>query len=190
MRYTLRLLTLDQLGRASTLICAMELVRKENPAALGAWPFEIGLWVGKAATPNRMGKKGEKDRTTARAKVIAFQNNSRKAAPLPVENCPWCGTRLKPNSFSLLGASGRIDADSPIDLRINCPSPQCVFKGNNYLPIVGVDEPLYRRMPCFVIATVDKFASLPWVGASGALLAARGGSAGFTRWLGEVHIDD
>lgn len=181
MRYTLRLLTLDQLGRASTLICAMELVRKEDATALGAWPFEIGLWVGKAATPNRIGKKGEKDRTTARAKVIAFQNNSRKAAPLPVENCPWCGTRLKPNSFLLLGASGRIDADNPIDLRLNCPSPKCVFKGNNYLPIVGVDEPLYRRMPCFVIATVDKFASLPWVGASGALLggADRQDSAGF-----------
>ncbi|NQU70429.1 MAG: amidohydrolase family protein, partial [Rhodospirillales bacterium] len=59
---------------------------------LGAWPFEIGLWVGKAATPNRMGKTGEKDRTTARKKTIDFQNNSRKAAPLPVENCPWCGT--------------------------------------------------------------------------------------------------
>ena len=53
MRYTLRLLTLDQLSRASTLICALELQRQETPEALGAWPFEIGLWVGKAATPNR-----------------------------------------------------------------------------------------------------------------------------------------
>ena len=38
------------------------------------------------------------------------------------------------------------------------------------LPIVAVDEPLYRRLPAFLIATVDKFASLPWVGPSGALL--------------------
>jgi len=44
-----------------------------------------------------------------------------------------------------------------------------------------VDEPLYRRVPCFVIATVDKFASLPWTGASGALLggADRHDAAGF-----------
>jgi len=35
---------------------------------------------------------------------------------------------------------------------------------------VAVDEPLYRRLPAFLIATVDKFASLPWVGESGALL--------------------
>ena len=33
-----------------------------------------------------------------------------------------------------------------------------------------MDEPLYRRLPAFLIATVDKFASLPWVGVSGALL--------------------
>ena len=43
---------------------------------------------------------------------------------------------------------------------------------------MAVDEPLYRRVPCFVIATVDKFASLPWVGASGALL---GGADRFDR---------
>src|SRR5690606_6557618 len=35
-----------------------------------------------------------------------------------------------------------------------------------------VDEPLYRRLPAFLIATVDKFASLPWVGHSGVLLGA------------------
>ncbi len=59
MRYTLRLLTLDQLSRASTLICALELTRQEDVEKLGDWPFEIGLWVGKGATPNRMGNKGD-----------------------------------------------------------------------------------------------------------------------------------
>ncbi len=43
MRYTLRLLTLDQLGRAATLICALELERQKNVTKLGEWPFEIGL---------------------------------------------------------------------------------------------------------------------------------------------------
>ena len=61
MRYTLRLLTLDQLGRAATLICALELERQQDVEKLGDWPFEIGLWVGRAATPNRMGHKGDKD---------------------------------------------------------------------------------------------------------------------------------
>ena len=34
--------------------------------------------------------------------------------------------------------------------------------------ILAVDDPIYRRLPCFVIATVDKFAGLPWVGQVGA----------------------
>jgi hypothetical protein len=46
---------------------------------------------------------------------------------------------------------------------------QCPFSGDRPLPIVAVDEPLYRRLPAFVIATVDKFASLPWIGEVGAL---------------------
>jgi hypothetical protein len=173
MRYTLRLLTLDQLGRATTLVCALELIRQEMPEALGAWPFEIGLWVGRAATPNRLGKKGEKDRTSARAKTIAYLNNSRKAAPIPVETCPWCGTKLKPTAFVLLPNS-----DEPLDLKVFCQNLACRFKGKNPLPIVAVDEPVYRRVPCFVIATVDKFASLPWTGAAGALL---GGADRFDR---------
>lgn len=58
MRYTLRLLTLDQLQRAAGLVCALELEREHAPKRYGEWPFEIGLWVGKAATPNILGKNG------------------------------------------------------------------------------------------------------------------------------------
>jgi hypothetical protein len=61
MRYTLRLLTLDQLSRAATLVCALELERQKDTQKLGPCPFEIGLWVGQTATPNRMGKKGDND---------------------------------------------------------------------------------------------------------------------------------
>src|ERR1019366_1309569 len=73
MRYTLRLLTLDQLGRAAALVCALELERgeraKNGDTRLGTWPFEIGLWVGKGATPNRMGAERNYDPSTARMKV-------------------------------------------------------------------------------------------------------------------------
>ncbi|MGO7251793.1 hypothetical protein ACCS63_36275, partial [Rhizobium brockwellii] len=48
MRYTLRLLTLDQLGRAAGLVCALELLR-DGPdyrdaagrPRLGDWPIAI-----------------------------------------------------------------------------------------------------------------------------------------------------
>ncbi len=165
MRYTLRLLTLDQLSRAASLVCALELERAASPDRYGEWPFEIGLWVGKAATPNRMGRKGDKG-DTARRKTLQYKANPRsRPAPIPLESCPWCGTRFTEESFAL-----RPDADRPRDLRIACADFECDFSGERMLPIVAVDEPLYRRLPAFLIATVDKFAALPWEGPSGALL--------------------
>ena len=177
MRYTLRLLTLDQLGRAATLICALEIERQKDPARLGPWPFEIGLWVGQAATPNTLGEKGDSRPTTARARVLAYQSNhKRNPSPIPLEVCPWCGTPFVPDSFALLP-----NTDHPRELVIRCKNRDCVFTRNQSLPLVAVDEPLYRRLPCFVIATVDKFAGLPWVGEAGALLgnADRADNSGF-----------
>ena len=55
--------------------------------------------------------------------------------------------------------------DQPHELRIVCTNFECDFTRDRALPIVAVDEPIYRRLPAFLIATVDKFASLPWVGA-------------------------
>ncbi len=162
MRYTLRLLTLDQLSRAATLICALELERQQDVDKLGEWPFEIGLWVGRAATPNRMGAKGDNDRESARAKTIAFKNDDRKPSPIPLENCPWCNAKFKAASFNLLP-----NLDFPTDLRITCVNKKCPFTRDNPLPILAVDEPIYRRLPCFMIATVDKFAAMPWTGEVG-----------------------
>ncbi|MCK6461699.1 MAG: DISARM system helicase DrmA, partial [Planctomycetes bacterium] len=169
MRYTLRLLTLDQLSRAATLVCALELERQKDVTKLGTWPIEIGLWVGQTATPNKMGRKGDDDRHTARSKVRAFKREPKaKPSPIPLENCPWCGARFVADSFNLLP-----DDDQPEQLRISCLSRECEFhprRQREGLPLHAVDEPIYRRLPAFVIATVDKFASLPWIGKTGALL--------------------
>ncbi len=55
LRYTLRLLTLDQLARAATLICALELLRRREARSCWATTrFAIGLWVGQSATANTL----------------------------------------------------------------------------------------------------------------------------------------
>jgi hypothetical protein len=163
MRYTLRLLTLDQMGRAAALMCALELER-DSDKSLGSWPFEIGLWVGSAATPNRMGGNGVSGTDTAIARVRAFQTGSTKNSPIPLGNCPWCGHALTADSFTLVP-----NTHHPVDLKVACVNWECEFHGDRPLPIVAVDEPLYRRLPAFLLATVDKFAGLPWVGQAGAL---------------------
>ena len=37
------------------------------------------------------------------------------------------------------------------------------------MPILAVDDPIYRRLPAFMLATVDKFANLPWIGETAGL---------------------
>jgi hypothetical protein len=182
MRYTLRLLTLDQLERATTLICAMELERRRDPTLWGAWPFEIGLWVGQAATPNRIGDPKNPAPRSAVDRLRQFMNGGER--PVPVERCSWCLNPLERVSgaspFDIVGTGGL----GPRFL-VRCVrrgsqvrGGPCPFSleggarqlGPGYLPLCLTDEEVYRRLPAFVIATVDKFASLPWVGASGALL--------------------
>ena len=127
MRYTLRLLTLDQLGRAASLVCALEQERRRDPGRYGGWPFEIGLWVGKAGTPNRLGERGDNRSDSARSKVSQYKNNPQgKPAPIPLESCPWCGEDFTPNSFTLLP-----NADHPTEMRIVCANWECDFSGRH-----------------------------------------------------------
>ena len=171
MRYTLRLLTLDQLGRAAALICALELEREQAMAQLGDWPFEIALWVGRAATPNYMGRRGDRSGNSARVKTLKYTQDSSLDPPVPLEQCPWCGSRFTRNSFRL-----DPNTNEPKNLFIECVERKCDFHGSRrHLPIVAVDEPIYDRMPCFMIATADKFAALPWTGETARFF--RGGDA-------------
>jgi len=180
MRYTLRLLTLDQLGRAATLICALELERLERAASahryqLGEWPFEIGMWVGKAATPNTLGSSGDGDQQSAQALLTKWKNG-KSDRPIPIETCPWCNRPLQHDGFHLLPQK------KPDRLEIYCREPRlpelreeyshmgpCPFHKTVPLPVLAVDEQIYRRLPCFLISTIDKFAALPWVGKTSSL---------------------
>lgn len=169
MRYTLRLLTLDQLARAAGVVCALELmrtdpanVRADGQPLLGTWPIEIGLWVGSDASPNRLGGRGDTGDDTAVTRVRRFRQRGGRA-PAPIKACPWCGTPFGRESFRCVP-----NDIAPRNLDIRCTNPSCDFTGDRSLPLLTVDEPIYRRLPAFLIATVDKFAALPWVGASGA----------------------
>jgi len=170
MRYTLRLLTLDQLARAAGVVCALELMRTDGSTLdadgrrlLGDWPIEIGLWVGSDASPNRLGGRGRADETTAVGRVRRYRQGRDKRAPAPLKACPWCGTLFTPSSFSCTP-----NDVAPTNLEIRCANPSCDFNRDRPLPILTVDEPIYRRLPAFLIATIDKFAGLPWVGEAGA----------------------
>jgi hypothetical protein len=170
MRYTLRLLTLDQLARAAGVVCALEMLRtdpknvdEKGRRLLGDWPIEIGLWVGSDASPNRLGGKGDADQTTAVGRVRRYRLGQDKRAPAPLKACPWCGKPFTPQSFACVPSD-----IAPHNMEIRCVNKACDFTRSRPLPILTVDQAIYRRLPAFLIATVDKFASLPWVADTGA----------------------
>jgi hypothetical protein len=66
-------------------------------------------------------------------------------------------------SFACIPTEG-----APRNMEIRCAKATCAFTGTRSLPILTVDEVIYRRLPAFIIATVDKFAGLPWLGEAGA----------------------
>jgi len=159
MRYTLRLLTLQQFQRATALICAMEVLRREaldkGDKSLGTEPFTIGLWVGNKVTPGTTEESHEA--------IEAIRNPGRNTAgttsPAQLTSCPWCGSEIKP------GRDVKVDKNQG-RTKVFCGDPvkRCDFSKGDGIPVLTVDEEIYHRPPTMMIATVDKFAMMAWRG--------------------------
>ena len=144
MRYTLRLLTIQQFQRAATLIMACELIRRRMPEELGIQEISLGLWVGGGATPNSLIQAEEALNELLEGERVLESN------PYQIQNCPWCGTKLSPHNYHI-----------NVVMSIQCPNEDCQF--SSHLPLYLVDDDIYNRQPTLLIGTVDKFARLPWL---------------------------
>ena len=160
MRYTLRLLTLQQFQRASTLICAMEVLRKADEGKWGASPFGIGLWVGQKSTPNTT----EESHDAIKAERDGKRGTG--STPAQLTTCPWCGSPIEPKRDVVVD---RDRGRTTIYCSDSLSAEPCLFskfgEHSPGLPVVVVDEEIYRRPPSMLIATVDKFALMAWRGA-------------------------
>src|SRR5262249_50757891 len=90
MRYTLRVLTLQQFQRAAALMCACDLQRQRDVERWGSEPFRIGLWVGASTTPNTI------DRANDAIKAVHRGEQYNRGTPHQLPNCPWCGSEINP----------------------------------------------------------------------------------------------
>lgn len=169
MRYTLRLLTIQQFQRATAMICACEELRKESPETWGENRFRIGLWVGDSSVPNSY--DDAKKVISAREEAIKNNNNDSyssniKGTPVQLVSCPWCGTKLVDKDNPKVFLSSYKAKDKKRRILISCPNRICSFHRHNSdgegLPVLLTDEEIYRLLPDMVIATVDKFARMPW----------------------------
>ncbi len=121
MRYTLRLLTLQQFQRATLLICALEVMRKDkytipHNCKLGEERISIGLFVGGNSLPNKWEDSGRPDDKSMEKELQKISNSIKQyeeklkiaeekgenksqiekiiKTNLPFADCPWCGSDL------------------------------------------------------------------------------------------------
>ena len=153
----------QQFQRAAALLCAASAAAERVAGGDSRWgeaPFRVGLWVGSKVAPNTFEE--------AERRVQELQGSERAAGgPLQLLACPWCGSRLSHEDLRTDKAHRRLLAvlQRP---RGRCPFTPVRSPGEG-IPVLTVDEEIYRLTPALVIGTVDKFAQLPWRAATATL---------------------
>jgi hypothetical protein len=167
MRYTLRVLTVQQFQRAAALLCACEHIRSERARLgdrrLGEVPFRLGLWVGAAVSPT-YGEQAAQAIEDARISPY----KAGRSNPVQLTTCPWCGApvdRAKDAEYDPVRRRALVYCGDKLG---RCRFTRRLAQGEG-LPVITVDDEIYRLVPSMVIATADKFAQLPWQGPSRAL---------------------
>ncbi len=156
MRYTLRLLTAQQFERAASMICACELIRKENESELGGSRISIGLWVGDALSPNT--------RVSAVSVFKELSLGRSENNKFMISKCPWCGAKMGPikngNNTRIIGYK---QIHTPSTIIFICENNKCEFSERDFnLPLIIIDEDIYENPPSLLVGTVDKFAIMIW----------------------------
>lgn len=166
LRYTLRLLTTQQRDRLTKMILAAEMVREKESPKYGKEPISIGFWVGGGVTPNHFYEFKPSDDNPSEAE------SKKRLLRKQILKCPFCGAEL------VDGRGNAINDDffefdlEKREVRIYCVNENCLFhkyKGGKSLPVYLVDEEIYAKCPTVILATVDKFANLPWDVSSNAI---------------------
>jgi hypothetical protein len=138
MRYTLRLLTMQQFERAAAMVIACESIRLENASlGLGDSEFGVGLWVGNNTTPKTVKKARSDGSEMKNAKQLL--------------KCPCCQSKLRwdevgGNAPFIVACRGR-----------GCTLPEAL---RDALPVYTIDELVYEKQPSLLFGTVDKFAQI------------------------------
>jgi hypothetical protein len=179
MRYTLRLLTVQQIQRATSLICALELTRRKFQDVYGNAEVRIGAWLGNKVTPG-----------TRKDAVSNFKASLKSGNDYPsiTKKCPWCGTQMgHVHKQQVAGFKMTLIPQLKTHRILTfCPDSTCPFSAHSVvgpsgatiergIPIFEADQDVYTSRPDFVVGTVDKMARISWRTESQALFGLAGG---------------
>jgi hypothetical protein len=169
MRYTLRLLTMQQFQRATLVIMALELIRRWGSSELGDEPITIGLWVGNNSLPNKL-LHNPNDRTKDSLLAEFEKINKEEKNKIPLDKCPWCGSKLKAETTTHSDTTASVYEKDRLHLYCSStkfcsfgfgkgrPSSRKLYQGP--IPVCLSDETIYQHPPALLFGTVDKFAQL------------------------------
>jgi len=118
--------------------------------------------VGRKTTPNRTDDAVEAIKQARGNQFIGGGIGT----PYQLTACPWCGSAIEAGKH--LDAKPYPHGTARTLMYCGDKFGQCLFSKRQAdgegLPVVVVDEEIYRRLPTLLIATVDKFAQMPWKG--------------------------
>jgi hypothetical protein len=164
-RFPLRMLSLQQTQRFADALAGAELARRRE--GIVGDSFALGFLVGKGGTPNKIRDDASPGDTNATDPDMPDRNQV-------LLRCPFC---RRPD------LKMRFDRKYWL-LQHCCPHDDCPWK-DDALPFYVVDEEIYRLLPCVVVGTLDKAASVSMQAAMRGLYASpfnlcKGDRHGFT----------
>lgn len=151
LKYPLRLLAVQQLERVLTIVMKANIIRKSIPDLADKKQFEVGFFVGKGNTPNkidayeRLSERGDKGKS--KDLILESDQETLNDYYRFIDTCPYCGKK---------NVNLRFNKDA-WRLEHICDNPECSI---DVLPLIIVDNEIYRYLPSIVVSTIDKMAML------------------------------
>lgn len=151
LKYPLRLLAVQQLDRVLSIVMKANKVREETEELQFCNPFQVGFFVGKDNTPNAinafepLSNRGRKDKPSDL--IIESDQDTLNDYYRFIDTCPYCGKKHVNLRFN----------KETWKLEHICNNPECPVE---VLPLLIVDNEIYRYLPSIIVSTVDKMAML------------------------------
>lgn len=145
IRFPLRMLSVQQLDRVMNVIVACEEVRARQLGTDTGTSFELGYFVGRQNTPNKLtNAQDEKWGDLHRMKSKSDADPNWGGERTVITRCPYCRSEdvtLTPDIAAV---------------RLHHICLSCERR----IPVVVSDDEIYRTLPSVVVATVDKLATI------------------------------
>jgi len=141
VKYPLRLLSVQQVGRMADILASAEIERKNCQEIKNSDVFSLGYYVGDVNTPNSLSKEVLEEMAKKSQEEL---NEDYKI----IDKCPFCQNK----SINIM-----LDTESLRLLHV-CSNKDCPSGG--ILPLYIVDREIYRYIPSVIISTIDKLAAV------------------------------